>query len=80
MLRTGAPWRDVPKRYGGWSTVASRFYRGQKAGLWQRLFEAVQQQADAEGKINWDIHDVDGTIVRAHQHAAGSPRGAAAAA
>ena len=37
-------------------------------------FEAVQQQADAEGKINWDIHYVDGTIVRAHQHAAGSPR------
>jgi transposase len=35
--------------------VASRFYRWQKAGLWQRLFEAVQQQADAEGKINWDI-------------------------
>ena len=76
MLRTGAPWRDVPKRSGCWSTVASRFYRWQKAGLWQRLFEAGQQPADAEGKINWDIHYVDGTIVRAHQHAAGSPRGA----
>jgi transposase len=78
MLRTGAPWRDVPKRSGCWSTVARRCYRWQKAGLWQRLFEAVQQQADAEGKINWDMHAVDGTIVRAHQHAAGSPRGAAA--
>jgi len=35
----------------------------------------VQQQADAEGNINWDVHYVDGTIVRAHQHAVGSPRG-----
>lgn len=78
MLRTGAPWRDLPERYGAWSTVASRFYRWRKAGIWQRLFEAMQQQADAEGKINWAIHYVDGTIVRAHQHAAGSPRGAEA--
>ena len=77
-LRTGAPWRDLPKRYGCWSTVASRFYRWQKARLWQRLFEAVQQQADAEGKINGEVHYLDGTIVRAHQHAAGSSRGAEA--
>jgi transposase len=76
ILRTGAPWRDLPKRYGCWSTVASRFYRWQKASLWQRLFEAVQQQADAEGKINWDVHYIDSTIVRAHQHAAVSSRGA----
>jgi transposase len=78
MLRTGAPWRDLPERYGAWSTVASRFSRWRKAGIWQHLFEAVQQQADAEGKSNWAMHDVGGTIVRAHQHAAGSPRGAEA--
>jgi transposase len=78
MLRTGAPWRDVPERYGAWSTGASRFYRWRKAGIWQRLCEAVPQQADTEGKINWAMHYVDGTIVRAHQHAAGAPRGAAA--
>ena len=78
LLRTGAPWRDLPKRFGCWSTVASRFYRWQQAGIWQHLFEAVQQQADAEGRLNWDVHYVDGTIVRAHQHAAGSPRGAEA--
>jgi transposase len=68
----------LPKRYGCWSTVASRFYRWQKARLGQRLFEAVQQQADAEGKINGEVHYLDGTIVRAHQHAAGSSRGAEA--
>jgi transposase len=49
MLRTGAPWRDLPERYGPWGTVASRFYRWRKAGIWQRLFATIHQQADAAG-------------------------------
>jgi transposase len=79
LLRTGAPWRDLPERYGPWQTVASRFYRWRTAGLWDRLFAAVQQQADAAGHLDWDLHFVDGTIIRAHQHAAGAPSGDAAA-
>ena len=78
LLRTGAPWRDVPERYGSWRTVASRFYRWRRAGIWQRLFEAVQQQADTAGQLDWAIHYVDSILVRAHQHAAGSPKGAEA--
>jgi transposase len=76
LLRTGAPWRDLPERYGPWQTVASRFYRWRQAGLWDRLFAAVQQQADAAGHLDWGLHFVDGTIIRAHQHAAGAPSGA----
>ena len=56
LLRTGAPWRDLPERYGPWATVASRFYRWRKAGIWARLFAAVQQQADARGDLDWDVH------------------------
>jgi transposase len=56
LLRTGAPWRDVPERYGPWQTVASRFYRWRRAGIWQHLFEAVQQQADVAGRLEWAIH------------------------
>ena len=78
LLRTGAPWRDVPERYGPWRTVASRFYRWRRAGIWQSLFETVQQQADAAGQLDWAMHYVDSTVVRAHQHAAGSPNGAEA--
>ena len=78
LLRTGAPWREVPERDGPWRTVASRFYRWRQGGIWQSLFEAVQQQADTAGQMDWAIHYVDGTIVRAHQHAAGSPKGAEA--
>lgn len=72
ILRTGAPWRDIPDYYGPWSTVASRFYRWQQAGIWQQVLEALQQQCDAAGAIDWTKHSVDSTIIRAHQHAAGA--------
>lgn len=70
--RTGAPWRDLPECYGPWQTIASRFYRWRAAGIWDRILAAVQQLADAEGRLDWGVHYVDGTIVRAHQHAAGA--------
>jgi transposase len=73
--RTGAPWRDLPERYGPWATVATRFYRWCKSGLWERILAALQAQADAAGDLNWDVHYVDGTVIRAHQHAAGAKRG-----
>lgn len=74
LLRTGAPWRDLPERYGSWKTVASRFYRWQRAEIWRHILHGLQQEADAEGRLDWSLHYVDGTIVRAHQHAAGARR------
>jgi transposase len=73
--RTGAPWRDLPKRYGPWRTVASRFYRWQKAGIWDGILKALQQDSDAEDELDWQTHYVDSTTVRAHQHAAGAKGG-----
>ena len=77
VLRTGAPWRDLPERYGPVGTVSSRFYRWREAGLWDRVLSALQAEADARGEIDWDLHFVDATIVRAHQHAAGVRRSGA---
>lgn len=77
ILRTAAPWRDLPERYGCWQTVASRFYRWRKAGLWDQLFELIQQNGEAEGELDWQVHYVDGTIIRAHQHAAGAAKSTA---
>jgi transposase len=74
-LRTGAPWRDLPERYGPWSTVYSRFWRWREAGVWDRLLAAVQQEADAAGEVDWSVAFVDGTVIRAHQHAAGAKGG-----
>jgi transposase len=75
ILRTGAPWRDLPEAYGPWQTVATRFYRWVRSGLVQRLLGELQRQADAAGDLEWDLHYVDGTVIRAHQHAAGAKKG-----
>ena len=69
--RTGAPWRDVPERYGPWLRSYDLFRRWQRDGTWQRIFNALQAQADAENLITWDLN-IDSTVARAHQHAAGA--------
>lgn len=74
ILKTGAPWRDLPERYGKWQTVASRFYRWQQSGVWDRILAALQQSKDRDGQIEWEVHYVDGSVVRAHQHAAGAKK------
>ncbi len=75
MLRPGAPWHDVPERDGPWRTVASRFYRWRRAGVFQHLFDTVKPQADATGQLDGDVHFIDSPLVRAHQHAAGAKQG-----
>ena len=67
VLRTGAPWRDMPERYGNWNSVYVRFSRWSRLGVWDAAFETLASlgpPADEE-------HAIDSTIVRAHQHAAG---------
>jgi len=76
-LATGVPWRDLPARFGSWRTVYSRFRRWQQAGVWVRALAALQADADARDDLNWVRHFLDGTTVRAHQHAAGAQKGAA---
>jgi transposase len=75
LARTGAPWRDLPERFGPWRTVATRFHRWTRSGLWERILSALRRIADARGRIDWDVHMVDGTSVRAHRHAAGGKGG-----
>jgi transposase len=73
--RTGAPWRDLPERYGPWRTVATRFYCWTRSGLWDRILTELRRVADAAGGIDWEAHLVDGTNVRAHRCAAGAKGG-----
>jgi transposase len=72
--KTGAPWRDLPERYGPWRTVASRYYRWLHAGVWARVLAALQAQGDRRGDLDWGLHHVDSSVIRAHQHAAGARR------
>jgi transposase len=76
-LTTGVPWRDLPERFGSWRTVYSRFRRWQQAGVWERALASLQAEADAAGDLDWALHFLDGTTVRAHQHAAGAKKGVA---
>ncbi|GMU11557.1 hypothetical protein ASNO1_78110 [Corallococcus caeni] len=72
-LRTGTPWRDVPReRFGSWKTLTSRFYRWQESGVWKRVLRRLQAEAHEDGGLDWTLHYVDASVVRAHQHAAGA--------
>jgi transposase len=62
VLRAGAPWRDMPERYGPYTTAYNRFNRWRKAGIWDRLMDG--------GKVQM----IDSSIVRAHQHASGAKK------
>lgn len=72
-VRTGVPWRDLPRDYGPWQTVYGLFRRWQREGVWARLLTLLQARADAAGLITWEVN-VDSTVCRAHQHAAGARR------
>lgn len=69
-LRTGSPWDEIPERYGPYTTCYNRFVRWAKAGVWDRIFEAVSSAYD--GKMQM----VDSTSIRVHQHGANGKRGA----
>src|SRR3712207_9386544 len=73
-LRTGAPWRDLPERYGPWKTCHDRLLRWRRLGVWERVLQTLQGDADAAGDLEWSGVSVDGSTVRAHQNAAGARR------
>jgi putative transposase len=64
IARSGAPWRDLPERFGPWNSVYRRFRRWAIKGVWQQVFVALQ-----EPDLDWLL--LDSTTIRAHQHAAG---------
>ena len=69
VARSGAAWRDMPERYGSWSTVYDRFKRWSESGVIQAIFEALTVDADMQ-----DL-SIDSTAVDAHQHSAGAKKG-----
>jgi transposase len=69
IVRTGAPWRDLPDVFGNWSTVWKRFRRWALRGVFEKVFEALSGEPDTEYAL------IDGTIVKVHRHGAGAKGG-----
>jgi transposase len=71
VLRSDAPWRDLPERYGKWNSAFVRFSRWSKVGVWDAVFEtpaSLGPPADEE-------HAIDSRLCEPHQHAAGEKGG-----
>ena len=68
IIRTGIPWRDLPPRFGKWTTVYQRFRRWTRSGVFDHIFETTR------GEMDLRTIQVDGTYVKAHQHSAGAPK------
>jgi transposase len=64
VLRSGAPWRDLPREFGPYTTCYNRFVRWRLAGVWGRIMDALAAAHDAA------VQMIDTSIVRVHQHAA----------
>jgi transposase len=74
ILRTGAPWRDLPEHYGPYQTVFHRFNAWRKDGTLDRILERLHLKLDREGRIDWDLWCIDGTNIRATRAAAGAAK------
>ena len=69
ILRTSAPWRDLPPDYGGWSNTHRRFIRWRDKGIWEKLLEKLVDAPDFE----WLM--IDASHIKVHPHAAGAKGG-----
>src|SRR4051812_24094570 len=72
VLATGASWRDLPACFGPWGTVYDRFCKWTRNGLWEQVLQPLQVRRQADGKIDWHLFSIDGSVVRAHKAAAGA--------
>ena len=69
IARSGAPWRDLPERYGSWQTVYSRFRKWIEDGTLDNIFRVLSLEAELT-ELSMDV-----SIVKAHQHSAGAKKG-----
>ena len=69
ILRTGAPWRDLPPSYGSWKNTHRRFCRWRDNGAWEALLEQLIDEPDYE----WLM--IDASHIKVHPHAAGARGG-----
>lgn len=79
ILSTGAPWRDLPERFGPFQTVYGYFRAWRACGVFDSILDALHLRLDKDGKIDWDLWCIDGTSIRASRAAAGAQKKASKA-
>lgn len=72
VLNSGAPWRDLPERYGKWQSIYHRYRRWTRDGLFPRILQTLQLELDEQGRIDWSQFNIDGSNIRAERAAAGA--------
>ena len=72
ILSDGGRWRNLPERFGPWQTVYDRFRKWTRQGLWDQLLESLRAIKQDTGEIDFRLFYIDGSVVRAHQSAAGA--------
>lgn len=75
VLSDGGRWRNVPAEFGPWQTVYDRFRSWTRRGIWERILRHLQARKMNSDEIDWDLFAIDGTVIRAHQSAAGARGG-----
>ena len=73
-LSDGGRWRNLPDRFGPWQSVYDRFRRWTRKGLWDRILLRLQARKLAGGEVDLELFCIDGSVIRAHQSAAGAPK------
>src|SRR5918911_3726161 len=63
VLRTGARWADLPRRYGAPSTCHLRLQRWQEHGVWERLWPALLCRLDTQQILDWRQAHLDATFI-----------------
>lgn len=74
ILSTGAPWRDLPERFGPWQSVYEYFSNWRASGVFDAILDALHVCLDKNGLIDWDLWCLDGSSVRATRAAAGASK------
>ena len=80
ILRTGAPWADLPKRYPSPSTCWRRLKLWEEQDIWLEAWRAFLSELDEKGQLDWSEAFVDGSFAPAKKgvNASVRPRGARA--
>ena len=68
IARSGAPWRELPERYGKWQAVYARFQKWSEEGILENIFQNLTSDADFENI------SIDSTSCKVHESANGGKK------